>query len=68
MIERVESIDADHMQIARCKDRSDGSYRFIVGVLEQFLKNANPDTDSLVRPVTNTQREIYPQTYEIEAC
>ncbi|KAL9025121.1 MAG: hypothetical protein Q9196_006007 [Gyalolechia fulgens] len=38
--ETVESIDANHMQMARCTNRSDESYRFVAGVLKQFLKNA----------------------------
>jgi hypothetical protein len=66
-IERVESIDANHMQMARCRDRSDESYRFIAGVLKQFLKNANPDTNSLVRPATHTQRETFTEASEVEA-
>ncbi|KAL8942228.1 MAG: hypothetical protein Q9211_001495, partial [Gyalolechia sp. 1 TL-2023] len=39
-IETVESIDSNHMQMARCTDRSDESYRFVAGVLKKFLKNA----------------------------
>ena len=67
-IERVESINANHMQIARCRDRSDDSYRFIAGVLKQFLKNANLNTDSLVRPVTHTQRQgTMMAAHEVEA-
>ena len=37
-IETSESIYANHMQIARCKDRSDESYRVISGVLKHFLE------------------------------
>lgn len=66
-IETVESIDANHMQIARCKDRSDESYRFIAGVLKQFLKNTNPDTNLPVRPATHTQRATFTEAYEVEA-
>ena len=66
-IERVESIDANHMQMARCGDRSDESYRFIAGVLKQFLKNPNPDTNLPVRPATHTQRETFTEAYEVEA-
>ncbi|KAK4249589.1 putative kinesin light chain [Corynascus novoguineensis] len=36
-LETVESIDANHMQIARCGDRADPRYRAIVGVLQQFI-------------------------------
>ena len=43
-LETPESIDASHIQMARCADRSDESYRSIVGVIKQFLKNANLGT------------------------
>ena len=67
-MERVESIDANHMQIARCRDRSDESYRFIAGVLKQFLKNKYLDTDSSLRPVMHTQRETSTEAHEVKAC
>lgn len=35
--ETVESIDANHMEIARCTDRADPRYRAIVGVLKHFV-------------------------------
>ena len=66
-IERVESINANHMQMARCRDRSDDSYRFIAGVLKQFLKNANPDKDPPVRPLIHTQRKTSTEAHEVEA-
>lgn len=56
-IETIESIDANHMQMARCNDRSDESYRFIAGVLKQFLENADWNTDSPPGPATHMQRE-----------
>ena len=66
-IERVESIDANHMQMARCRDRSDDSYRFIAGVLKQFLKNADLDKNLPVRPATHTQRKTSTETREVGA-
>jgi hypothetical protein len=36
-LETVETIDANHMQMARCGDRADPRYRAIVGVLQQFM-------------------------------
>ncbi|KAM0817164.1 hypothetical protein AB5N19_02967 [Seiridium cardinale] len=36
--EKVETIDANHMQIARCKDRGDEQYRSIFGVLREFIR------------------------------
>lgn len=44
-LETVESIDANHTQMARCMDRSDESYRFVAGVLKQFLKNASSNAE-----------------------
>lgn len=57
-IETVESIDANHMQMARCKDRSDESYRFIAGVLKHFLRKTLPHVESPARPVRQTQRKV----------
>lgn len=37
-LETVETIDADHRQMARCGDRSDAQYRAIFGVLEHFIR------------------------------
>jgi hypothetical protein len=33
--ETVESIDANHMQMARCRNKTDLQYRSILGVLKQ---------------------------------
>jgi hypothetical protein len=41
-IETVESIDADHMQMARCGSRDDARYRAIVGVLKKFVRSGLP--------------------------
>ena len=38
-LETVESIDANHMQMARCRDRSDPQYRAIVGMLRRLLRS-----------------------------
>jgi len=45
-LETVESIDANHMQIARCGDRSDPRYRAISGVLKQFLRSGTYDKET----------------------
>ncbi|OAL56153.1 hypothetical protein IQ07DRAFT_558137 [Pyrenochaeta sp. DS3sAY3a] len=37
-LETVESIDADHMQMARCSSRGDQGYRAISGVLKAFVR------------------------------
>ena len=47
--ETVESIDANHMQMAKCSDRNDLRYRAIVGVLKQFMRLDMPG-ESRIRP------------------
>ena len=37
--ETVESIDANHMQMARCSSRTDARYRAVMGVLKQFMRS-----------------------------
>lgn len=36
--ETVESIDANHMEMARCDSEDDARYRQISGVLKQFIR------------------------------
>ncbi|KAI2626550.1 hypothetical protein GGR54DRAFT_591476 [Hypoxylon sp. NC1633] len=38
--ETVESIDANHMQMARCSDKEDPQYRAIMGVLKKFFRDS----------------------------
>ena len=45
-LETVESIDANHMQMARCSDRLDLRYRAISGVLKQFLRSRTHDRET----------------------
>lgn len=40
--ETVESLDADHRQMARCSSRTDPQYRSITGVLKQFMRRQLP--------------------------
>ncbi|KAF7529454.1 hypothetical protein G7054_g9838 [Neopestalotiopsis clavispora] len=42
--ETVESIDANHMQMARCRTRMDPQYRAIFGVLKQFIRRGSSAT------------------------
>ena len=56
-LETPESLDANHMQMAKCKSRSDESYRAVAGVLKHFLKGESPRADLPIRPVTQMQRE-----------
>ncbi|MCJ1307313.1 hypothetical protein MMC25_000959 [Agyrium rufum] len=44
-LETVESIDANHMQMVRCIDRTDPRYRAISGVLKQFLRGGLVDRE-----------------------
>ncbi|KAI1170462.1 hypothetical protein F4777DRAFT_583864 [Nemania sp. FL0916] len=38
-LEMTESIDANHMQMARCRDKTDPRYQAISGVLTQFIRS-----------------------------
>ena len=73
-LETVESIDANHMQMAKCKDRSDESYRVIVSVLKHFLRRGGAESSrgGLAVPVgsyTPTEREETPSAKkEVESC
>jgi hypothetical protein len=37
-LKTVESIDANHIQMAKCGSKEDASYRAISGVLRQFIR------------------------------
>ena len=68
-VETIESIDANHIQMAKCKSRSDESYRAIAGVLKQFLKNGSPGADLLIRSAIQTQQEeILNVRQEADTC
>ncbi|KAI3322899.1 hypothetical protein HD806DRAFT_544955 [Xylariaceae sp. AK1471] len=47
LFETVESIDANHMEIARCKNKTDLQYRAIVGVLKQFIRRGTLSGDEI---------------------
>ncbi|VBB84614.1 Putative Kinesin light chain [Podospora comata] len=58
-LETVESIDANHIQMARCSDRADPQYRAIVGVLQQFIHRMALDETSLQEePSTASRVEV----------
>lgn len=42
-LETIESLDANHMEMARCKSKSDPQYRAISGVLKGFVRGALAD-------------------------
>lgn len=49
-VETIEGIDANHMQMARCGDKSDPQYRAIYGVLKQTLSRL-PEASSEARNI-----------------
>ncbi|KAI0452034.1 hypothetical protein F5B21DRAFT_355977 [Xylaria acuta] len=55
--ETVESIDANHMQMARCRNKTDAQYRDIVGVLKQFIRSGILSNDNI------KARESIPATH-----
>lgn len=55
--ETLESIDADHKQMAKCTTRLDENYRAIAGVLKQFLKRGSRTADLPIRSLTQMRRE-----------
>ncbi|ELR06465.1 hypothetical protein GMDG_07990 [Pseudogymnoascus destructans 20631-21] len=44
--ETVETIDANHMEMARCSSRDDARYRQICGVLKQFVRTGLPSRET----------------------
>jgi hypothetical protein len=48
--ETVETVDANHMEMARCSSRDDARYRQISGVLNQFIRKdlSKKETPSVV--------------------
>lgn len=56
-IETVETIDADHRQMARCSTRSDQQYRAVFAVLRQFVRQKEKDKDQGPCPATSDAPE-----------
>lgn len=54
-MEMVESIDADHRQMARCVTRSSAHYRAILDVLKTFVQAVPPGKDGLTPQVSGLQ-------------
>lgn len=56
--ETAESIDADHMQMARCSKKADQQYRVISQVLRQFIHGRSiDDHETGAREFILTNRE-----------
>ncbi|RYP47089.1 hypothetical protein DL768_006816 [Monosporascus sp. mg162] len=49
--ETVESVDTNHMQMARCSDKTDEQYRKIVGVLKQFMRKELGHENRIILPI-----------------
>lgn len=49
-LERVESIDADHMEMVKCTSRLDPRYRAISGVLKIFVRVVLEKSDPVKEP------------------
>ncbi|KAL8741826.1 MAG: hypothetical protein Q9190_005609 [Brigantiaea leucoxantha] len=54
--EKIESVDANHMQMVKCQDRSNESYRCVAGVLKQLLKGASSNTKLPLASVIQMQQ------------
>ena len=59
-LETVETINANHMQMARPNDRADERYRVISGVLKHFLRKHVLDVD-VGRNRQSISRRLDPQ-------
>ncbi|OBT60411.1 hypothetical protein VE03_10205 [Pseudogymnoascus sp. 23342-1-I1] len=56
--ETVETIDANHMEMARCSSRDDARYRQIFGVLKQFTRTGLPSRET--NPANNKDKSFHP--------
>ena len=69
VLETPESIDANHMQMVKCKNRSDESYRAIAGVLKQFLKKISTRLELPIRSAAQIpQEETLSARQEADTC
>jgi len=60
--ETVESMDANHRQMARCSDREDPRYRDILEVLKQFMRSGMLDRDDTRHQETPPTTSRAPQS------
>ncbi|KAI8634991.1 hypothetical protein F5Y19DRAFT_470041 [Xylariaceae sp. FL1651] len=72
--ETVESVDANHMEMARCRSKSDPQYHAVVGVLKQFIRRStssgDDSRDQRLVPAAEVTSGVGIETYEncSEAC
>lgn len=59
-LETVESIDANHREMARCRSTDDPRYRAIAGVLRQFVRKEHLRKKlAAVKPVRESHRKDF---------
>ncbi|KAI0145536.1 hypothetical protein GGR57DRAFT_506731 [Xylariaceae sp. FL1272] len=56
--EIVESVDANHMEMARCRSKTAPQYRAIVGVLKQFMRNRTASGDESRTQRSDTAAQV----------
>jgi len=57
VLKTLESIDANYMQMIKCKNQANESYRIIANVLKQFLKERSLNVNLSIKLITQTQQE-----------
>lgn len=61
-LETVESMDANHMQMARCSNRADQRYKDILSVLKQFIRSGMLENNGTrLQGLPSTVRDIEAQ-------
>lgn len=55
--ETVESIDANHMEMAKCSDREDARYRAVLGVLQQCIRSERLGRGGMTSPTSRAQTQ-----------
>jgi hypothetical protein len=55
--ETVETLDANHMQMARCASKEDPQYRAIMGVLKQLIRRLSDVGRADARRISDIQSE-----------
>ncbi|KAK2594152.1 hypothetical protein QQS21_008151 [Conoideocrella luteorostrata] len=59
-LETVESIDADHMAIAKCTSRLDPRYLAISGVIKGYVRAIAEKNDTIERPIRARRNDTAP--------
>ncbi|APA08683.1 hypothetical protein sscle_04g034530 [Sclerotinia sclerotiorum 1980 UF-70] len=64
-LETVESINANHMEMARCSNRAESQYRAILGVLRQVIRNLSLNKNISLRDEHSTENTT---TFNSQLC